>query len=308
LFILGDVHGNIRFLDDYVFPLADGLGVDAIVQLGDYGYWEHEPSGVLFNDAVMDACARYSIPFYFLRGNHDKLSHLLATYGDNVTEGGFIQIRPRLFYIPDGHTWTWDGCSFRAFGGAYSVDKQYRLQQENKRRIARWAKEHARRDAGRPPKEVVDPAGELWFPEEQLTDEQWKALLGAEEPGHVDVLLSHDKPRSANHPELRLKDLIDCWPNQHWLQRAIRLHTPKLHLHGHLHHRYTASVRSGDDLWTTVFGLACDWDAAPKFVRPHDAWALLDIDVAGVPLQITPGNHPSLQVPKLVDFEGTDDL
>lgn len=309
LLMLGDIHGNIRFLDDYIFPLADALGVDAIVQLGDYGYWEHEPSGVLFNDAVMDACARYNVPLYFLRGNHDKLSHLLETYGHNVTDEGFIEIRPRVYYIPDGHTWKWGTCSFRAFGGAYSIDKDIRLDREKRKRIQLWAKETARREAGRPHKDVPDPAGTLWFPEEQLNDRQWKKLLGAEEPEHVDVLLSHDKPRSSNTGSMRLKDDIDCWPNQHWLQRAITLHTPKLHMHGHLHHRYSSSVRCGDDdKWCTVMGLACDWDAAPRFVRPEDAWAVLDIDVADVPLQVTPGNHPSLDLGQLVDLEGSEDL
>lgn len=308
LFLLGDVHGRLRWLDDYVFPVAKGLGADAIVQLGDYGYWEHQLDGVLFNDGVMDACARYDLPFYFLRGNHDNLAHLLKTYGDAEVEDphpqGFLQIRPRLYYIPDGWHWTWGSCTFRAFGGAYSLDKALRLETEQKRRLQRWAKETARRAAGRPAKAVIDPAGELWFPEEQLTDEQWKDLLGEEKPGPVDVLLSHDKPRMASHGDLHLKDDPECRPNQQWLQRAITLHTPKLHLHGHLHHRYSCSVRSSGDSWTTVHGLSCDWDAAPRFWRPTDAWALLDIDEDGIALQFTAGNHPSLEPKTAVALKG----
>lgn len=269
---VGDLHGNTPFAAHYILPTAAKLGVDAIVQVGDFGYWEHQSSGVEYLNDLDEAAVDLGIPIYFLRGNHDKLSLLLELYGEDVLDDGFLRVREMVRYIPDGLRWTWEGVSMRAFGGAYSVDKAWRLELEAERTAelrdlaAQLGQPHAARSA----------AQTLWFPEEELTDEQFYDLLQADS-GSVDIIFSHDKPSSSNCG-MQLKDEPECQRNQQWLQRALVAHKPHLWVHGHLHHRYTTVVRSGDDgARCTVIGLSCDDWAAPRFSRPAHAWILLEL-------------------------------
>jgi predicted phosphodiesterase len=264
LLIVGDIHGNTEFLRDQLYPAAAGLGVAAIVQLGDFGYWEHDPED-RFVDEVADAAAHFDIPLYWLHGNHDNWAWAMQRYGQQRTADGFVSLRPRVNYIPNGFAWSWAGVRFRAFGGAYSLDKPGRLRDERRFNLS--------------------PAT-LWFPWEEMTEDEFTLLMAADS-GPKDVVFSHDKPRSAN-PGIRLKDKVECHPNQDRLQRALLAHQPDLWLHGHLHHRYSCMVRNGDqDGWTEVIGLSCDPQGAGRFWKPTDAWGVLDFD-QDVPVTYTP--------------------
>jgi hypothetical protein len=277
--VLGDIHGNGPFAVEYIYPLAAQLGVHAIVQVGDFGYWEHEPDGVTFLDDLAEAAERYDIPLYWLRGNHDKVSLALRRYGDNRTADGFLWVRPRINLIPDGHIWTWAGKKMRAFGGAYSIDKPWRLRAEADRYQKAKTKEKHRQAAGRKPKEVPSAVGTLWFPEEELTDEQFADLL-ATDSSPMDIIFSHDRPAGATVGEgFTIKTDPECRRTPQWLQRALVTHRPSWWFHGHLHVNYRDTVRCGDDdSAATVVGLACDDAAAPRFWRPSDSWCLLTLD------------------------------
>lgn len=278
---LGDLHGNTRFVEQYIYPTAARQPVDAIIQVGDFGYWEHEPGGVKYLDRLSIAAEKYEIPMYWLRGNHDKYNLALEKYGDRRTEDGFIICRPGVYLIPDGHTWTWADATMRAFGGAYSTDKAWRLELEQKRWRVASAKAEARAaHTGGPVGNIASTAGTLWFPEEEMTDGDMAALLDGR-ADKLDVIFSHDKPRSSN-PRWNRKDLPECWPNQDRLQRALLAHQPTFWVHGHLHHRYIDVVRSGDDSSTRVIGLHCDDEAgAERFYRSRHAWCLLELDDSG---------------------------
>lgn len=289
IFVAGDTHANTSFLCDYLYPQAANVGATAIVQLGDFGYWEHESLGVSFLDAVAAEAKRFDIPLYFLHGNHDKWSLLMQKYGDKRTVDGFIRVRPRVNFIPQGYAWTWAGTRFRAFGGAYSIDKKIRLGYEAQRYRQAWEREMHRRMVGLEHHDLPSTAGTLWFPEEQMTDDEFAALMAADS-GPKDIIFSHDKPRSTDCG-LPLKDEPECWPNQDRLQRALLTHQPKLWMHGHLHHHYTHHVRNGDEGgWTEVVGLAPDTQAAGRFYKPTQAWAVLDVR-KDQPLELTFGNR-----------------
>lgn len=274
--IVGDTHANTEFLCEHIYPLAARHGAHAIVQLGDFGYWEHEPEGVDFLDIVADWAESTEIPFCWLCGNHDNWPLAMTLYGQRRTMDGFVICRPGVNFIPTGHIWTWAGVRMRAFGGAYSIDKQSRLRLEARRWADNRRREQARREAGVPTLPAAPTAGTLWFPQEEMTDAQLHQLL-SDDSAPVDIIFSHDKPRGSN-PGVSLKDLPECLPNQDRLQTAMRVHQPMLWFHGHLHMRYTDRVRCGnDDRWTEVHGL----DADPRASRSRisaDAWTLLDLD------------------------------
>lgn len=296
--MVGDTHGNIHWLNTYIYPVAMTVGADKIVVLGDYGAWEHTPAGVEFMNGCDTASAVAGIPLYWLHGNHDKWSHTMARYGGDLDHKGFVICRENVFYIPQGHSWTWAGVAYRSFGGAYSIDKSWRVKAEAEKyqRLLAAARSTVGNGGLWVPETVPSQTGTLWFPEEEMTDDEMDLLL--REDWHTkDVILSHDKPMSAN-PDWGRKSYPACVPNQLRLERAMRLHKPDYWLHGHLHYHYTDRVQ-GSDWETTVIGLNPDIAA-----REHEGWkrsqtwALVETTMAGVKVSV--GDTVTLDAPTLM--------
>lgn len=250
ILLAGDVHGNCSFVIS-LLDQARNHGCDRIVQVGDWGAWEHEPDGLKFVRDVEKHAAKRGIGIWWLDGNHDNTRLTLKLHPDRDDEGFHI-VTDHVRYIPRGHRWTWNGVRFAAFGGAYSVDKEWRIEREQKR----------------------SKPGTLWFPEEQMTDAEFYRLLA--DPTSVDVLLSHDKPLGSR-PDWNHKDLPGCLPNQERIQSAAMVLTPKLLVHGHLHYRYTDQIRVGGD-WCRVEGLAADPDAMGYDYVKGESWMVLDLE------------------------------
>lgn len=261
ILLAGDTHGDIEHTQ-YLVRIALTKECDRIFVLGDFGYWEHQEDGVKFLDQLNEYAAGLGVHVYFLDGNHDKTSLLMKKYEGLRDQENFVIVRPHILYAPRGWRWEWDGVSFIALGGAYSPDKDWRLQQEEMY-----------------PAELGPES--LWFPEEEMTDEDMDAIL-EENRFSVDVMLAHDKPRGSN-PKWNRKDFPECIPNQDRLQRAVRVLNPRSYFHGHLHYFYT------DEIWygvadgsmgsTKVMALLCNpesgGDGAP-YVNKSLSWQVLD--------------------------------
>jgi hypothetical protein len=285
IMVVGDIHGDLNFLLDRVYPAAQRGGALAILQLGDFGYWEHESSGVAFMDALAERADDTEIPLFWLRGNHDNYRLAMERYGANLTAQRFVRCRRHVLLIPDGLVWTWAGKTLRAFGGAYSPDKLARLDAEQRAYRKSVIRESARRAVGRPRKNLPSTAETLWFSDEELTDQQYVELLETPTPA-IDVIVSHDRPSSVTIPGVAVSDDPEWNRNATWLQQVLVHHHPATWLHGHMHRRYMDTVRSGDDdCWTTVFGLASSdaWVA-----HPSEAWCFMDL-IQGAPVNVTQG-------------------
>jgi predicted phosphodiesterase len=269
LLLAGDTHGNTSHVR-YLIDVAHRHGIDRIFQVGDFGAWEHVPDGRAFFDNVDKYARRRGVTVYWLDGNHDKTSLILERYGNELDDEGFLRCRENVRYAPRGHRWTWGGVRFIALGGAYSVDKPWRVKEERAKAHA-LAEKAARYGSGK----STDTTGTLWFPEEELTDAELAAALA--DPTPVDVMLTHDKPRAAD-PQWNRKDLAECWPNQDRIQAAVRALRPRLLVHGHLHYPYRDQIRSSGDAWTTVIGLDADPAAADHAgYDKADSWMVLDL-------------------------------
>ena len=263
----GDTHGNLHFAW-YLVDTAVKNGCDRVFQLGDFGYWEHEKAGVTYLDKLENRARKSKTTFYFLDGNHDKTSLLVDIYRE-LDDEGFIVVRDNIRYSPRGHRWTWNGKRFISLGGAYSTDKAWRLALEKKK-----AKSITESNTYRPKSRQlpIDTAGTIWFPEEEMSDEDMDKILADTTP--VDVILAHDKPRAAN-PNCNRKDISECWTNQDRLQRAVLTLLPSEFYHGHLHYRYENNILIGDDKYTKVIGLDSDPESAYSRTK-SDAYLVLD--------------------------------
>ncbi len=164
-------------------------------------------------------------------------------------------------YAGRGHRWSWGGIRFIALGGAYSVDKGWRLEREA----------HTRKPET------------LWFPEEEMSDEDMTKIL--ENADMVHVMLAHDFPRGSN-PGWNRKDFEPCLPNRDRLQRAVRTLQPLHYWHGHLHRWYQCAMDysdlEGNRRYCQVQGLQADPEAGVSYQDMRYAvtqsWQVLDTD------------------------------
>jgi hypothetical protein len=227
--LAGDWHGDAAWARQVIrhAPVAaDGRRL--IIQLGDFGVWPGR-TGVRYLDAVAAALAETNAVCLFIDGNHEDFPQLVRY---PIRSDGLREVRPRLFHLPRGTRWSWQGIRFLALGGATSLDRPWRT------------------------------AGVDWWPDEELTRAD---LDRAIDGGACDVMLTHDAPSGVDVPGLppastwepaeidranRHRDLL------HEVVDAVR---PARLVHGHFHSRYDAELVTAGGHRLSVTGLANEW-------------------------------------------------
>lgn len=215
ILLVGDTHANTAWWEQFVRPAAEQLAVDAICQLGDFGFW---PSASAFLEAV----ATGPVPTFFLDGNHEHHVALGARVDTARALHGCGPVDPvpfgdQLWFMPRGTRVVWGGVSVAALGGARSIDRALRR------------------------------VGKDWFVEEAVNDDDL-ALLAAHGP--ASVLLSHDAPAEASPPLMPRSELPGvfraelevCEEHRRRISEACDAVQPGLVVHGHYHVRYTDRV------------------------------------------------------------------
>jgi hypothetical protein len=225
MLLVGDSHGDLQFMDRMVLKAVDN-GIDTIFQLGDFGFvWPGEE----YKLELLNILAKENdVNIFFLPGNHEDWDTLdkwerSAIENNNLTFNGFIPVTSNIFYSGKTHVWTWYGKTFAVAGGAYSIDKMYRI------------------------------IGESWWPQEELTDWDIASLAnGARDYAPVDILLTHDGPTWGNYT----RGLLDIPESHIHRQKMNMVHEatrPSMWFHGHYHQFSQYSDRE-----TMVFGLDCN--------------------------------------------------
>lgn len=163
IYITGDMHGNINQMRQ-VMEKINCKSNNILIVLGDFGanyYFDKKDN--IFKNAISE----YNINIFVIRGNHDgnpaqiKNIQQLEKY-NNI---GYIeQGYPNIFYAINGNTYNIEKNQFLVLGGAYSVDKFYRLSM-----------------------------GYRWFSDEQMTNIEKEKFL-QNYPKEVDTILSHTCP------------------------------------------------------------------------------------------------------------------
>lgn len=164
VYYTGDIHGSkfeIVRLCEKLKLTAD----DIIVILGDVGanYFED------VRDAELkQAFSKLKPTIFCIHGNHENRPANIPTYLTKRWNGGIVWYEeqyPNILFAKDGEVFAMDGLRHLVIGGAYSVDKYFRI----------------RRNYG-------------WWPDEQPSTEI-KAYVEQQAQGqHFDVILSHTCP------------------------------------------------------------------------------------------------------------------
>ena len=218
ILLLGDTHGNtpemLRALS-----YAVQYGCDAVVQVGDFGYWPRA-GGQRFLEETSRMATNIAIPVFWVDGNHEDFQELHKLQGPRPSN--IVRIRDHVMWLPRGHSWEWEGVKFRAMGGAASIDRHRRT------------------------------LGHSWFIEEMISDED------VEQAKPADIVISHDAPINplelTGRGFIVDEDSEFC---RQQMRRVVSIAKPELLVHGHYHmHHDTDIIREGG--YTRVMGLSCD--------------------------------------------------
>lgn len=208
----GDWHANANWAVSAI-EYARDHEADIILHLGDYGYDFRSK----FRNDVEQALVNADMALWFIDGNHENFNWL---YQQPTIDDGRRRISDHVWHLPRGYQWNWGGVQFMSVGGAYSVDRKWRVLHKS------------------------------WWLEEVLTDEQIEAACAGEK---TDILISHDCPSGVHIPGVD-DDGPSMWPpleilraNEHRVQlrKIVDAIKPSEIWHGHYHRRYDALADFG---------------------------------------------------------------
>lgn len=128
IFYTGDTHGKIFKITN---AIRNGILTtnDTIVILGDAGF-------NYYGNELGDKRTKYKlnevgITVFCIHGNHEMRPETIPTYTTKEWHGGTVYYEekyPNILFAKDGEIYDLDGRKSIVIGGAYSVDKFYRLR------------------------------------------------------------------------------------------------------------------------------------------------------------------------------------
>jgi len=166
IYLTGDLHGEISRIY-YFCKRMQTTKKDILVILGDAGLNYH------LNDRdenLKKDLESWPITILCIHGNHEQRPYAIGTYEERTWRGGIVYAEPQfpsILFAKDGEIYDFEGKKVIALGGAYSVDKYYRIL-----KYLPWY------DNEQPSEEIKQ------YVKQQLDAVNWK----------VDYVLSHTAP------------------------------------------------------------------------------------------------------------------
>lgn len=127
IYITGDTHGGFNRIKRFCNAKNTNIENDIIIITGDAGinYYEDER-----DDKLKQELAKLPIQIFCIHGNHEQRPSEIKSYREKNFHGGWVYAEdkyPNLLFAHDGEVYEFDDKKYLVIGGAYSVDKQYRL-------------------------------------------------------------------------------------------------------------------------------------------------------------------------------------
>ena len=212
IYITGDIHGNADRLEHYCNKLKTTI-YDIIIILGDTGfnYYLNKKDDMLKRYVSELPCT-----FFCIRGNHEERPENIQTYHEetlNFGTGYMEDNYPNIIFAKDGNIYRFNNKNLLCIGGAYSVDKMYRI-------VHGWK----------------------WFKDEQLTEDEMKLItsniIKYMEFCDIDYVLTHTCPYNTRPTHLFLPDVDQSTVDdsmEKWLQHIADNIDFKRWYFGHFH-------------------------------------------------------------------------
>lgn len=210
VFVTGDVHGYFGRLERFC-AYQGTTRDDVLVVLGDacINFWDDDA-----DVALKRRIAAMPVTLLCVHGNHEMRPATLPGYRETDWRGGRVWLEdayPNLLFARDGSLFDLEGARCLVAGGAYSVDKEWRLKD-----------------------------GRRWFADEQPGPQERADVEAAcERAGwRVDFVFSHTCPVEQRPTEAFLARVhqrtVDT-STEEWLSAIEQRLTFRRWLHGHFH-------------------------------------------------------------------------
>ena len=215
-FLTGDCHGDFKRID--IFSKSHKTSIeDIMIILGDVGLNYDLGKKDKRRKRLL---SKLQITYLCIHGNHEERPCNIPSYKEKEWKGGIIYYEeeyPNILFAKDGEIYDLDGKKAMAIGGAYSVDKDYRLM------------------TGQPWYPDEQPSATIKaYVEEQLTKKNWT----------IDYVFSHTCPLKYEPTDLFMNFLnqnkVDK-STEEWLTQIEQKTDYKKWYFGHYHgnRRYT---------------------------------------------------------------------
>lgn len=206
--VAGDWHGHSMGASMSIEKVAETSEAQAILHLGDFGLWSGD-SGRKYLFYVNKVLTKFDKYLFVTLGNHENYD-LLAKFENVPGMPGCVYSpdHDRIVFFNRGFSWTWSGNRFMSFGGANSIDRQFRRE------------------------------GKDWWEGERITDLDVEV---GKNVGEVDVMFCHDAPYGAeilgSHRSggLPLDIQIYADESRKQLKKVTDVARPSMLFHGHYH-------------------------------------------------------------------------
>lgn len=222
--ITGDTHGLVNSRLKNIDPQVYIPEETAVIILGDMGLnFYLNKTDAKNKKAVNDT----GFHIYAVRGNHEERPERLNMnqLWDTYIKGGvyYEPEFPNIRYLMDGEEYEINGHPTLVIGGAYSVDKWYRLLRAG----------YTERETSH-----ADPKKCGWFKYEQLTKEEMQAIEDKCKGNSYDFVFTHTCPLSWEPVDLFLRGIDQSKVDksmEEWLDSFKDKINWKVWLFGHYH-------------------------------------------------------------------------
>lgn len=241
-YVTGDTHGVFSRFKNLQDETKKDSNMGMII-LGDAGF--NFFMDIRDNHIKNKIDKKYNFSIYCIRGNHEERPELVPgmelIYDENV--GGIVYYEPqfpKIKYFPSWGIYTFNGKKALILGGAYSVDKTWRIQN-----------------------------GYHWFQGEQMTYQEMEECMETVRGMHFDFVLSHTCPLSWQPTDMFLgfvnQSTVDN-SMERWMEQLKDMITFDTWLFGHYHgdRIELPKVEMMSENMDTLNNISARWDRYAK--------------------------------------------
>lgn len=179
IYITGDTHGNFKHIESFCKRM-DTSTDDILIILGDAGInfygEEYDRRKKIYLNSL-------PITLFCIHGNHEQRPYTISSYKEKEWHEGIVYYEEEfssILFAKDGEIFDLYGKKTIVLGGAYSIDKYFRLL----RGYPWWSDEQ-------PSMEIKQ------YAEQRLEEQNWK----------IDIVLSHTGPLKFEPREMFLEGI-----------------------------------------------------------------------------------------------------
>jgi len=173
LYIRGDTHGDPEQLQAMPGE-STWTREDILIVTGDFGFVFRGEENSIAERTKLDALAQKPYRILFVDGNHEGFPYLRAYPEQQLYGAPVRRIRENIFWLQRGYIYQIQDHSFFVMGGAYSMDKAFRMQH------------------------YAIHGEAIWFAEELPCGEEYRRAIENLKNAdmRVDYILTHTAPRT----------------------------------------------------------------------------------------------------------------